>query len=79
MQDLNYHSACNNYPNGILNMRSRRYVGLTNLFFFLLSAGPGRRELSIVAAVFVYLVNQQTLGLHLLNIDEDTPETRSLY
>jgi len=64
MQDLNYHSACNNYPNkiGLLNMRSRCYVGLTNLFFFLLSAG---RELSTVAAVFVYLVlvDQQTVTL----------------
>ena len=57
MQDLNYHSACNNYPNRIINMSSRRYIGLTNLLFFLLSAG---RELSTVAAVFVYLVDQQT-------------------
>ena len=72
MQDLNYHSASNNYPNRILNMRSRRCVGLTNLFFFLLSAGPGRRELSTVAAVFVYLVDQQSL--YLLNINADTPK-----
>jgi len=56
-------------------MRSRRYVGLTNLFFFLLSAG---RELSTVAAVFVYLVlvDQQTVTLHLLNNNINALECR---